>query len=108
MKKSCMVGVEVGMWRLILASLDAGSGESYVQAKRRLICYIYMGNDTLRDRPYLSVPDALPMLIIILGLFYSSICTNLVYLSSSCRSHWPVDSSSSKEVSLGAHPTPSS
>jgi hypothetical protein len=68
------------MWRLMLASLDAVSDETYVQAKRPLICYIYMGNDTLGDRLRLSAPDALPMLIMILGRLYSSVCTNLYAL----------------------------
>jgi hypothetical protein len=59
------------MWHLILASLDAGSGEPiYVQAKPCLIWYIYMGNDTLGDRLCLSAPDALPTLIMILGRLY--------------------------------------
>jgi len=69
-KSLAYLGVEVGIWRLILASLDAGSDESYVQAKRRLICYIYMGNDILGDRLCLSALDALPVLIMILGRFY--------------------------------------
>jgi hypothetical protein len=100
--------VEVGMWCWILASLDAGSDESYVQAKRRLIWYIYMGNDTLGDRPCLSASDALPMLIVILGRSCIIRLYKYCIFSSSCRSHWLADSSSSKEVSLGAHPTPSS
>jgi hypothetical protein len=69
------------MWRLILVSLDTGSGEPmYRQTLSDMVHIQYMGNDTLGDRLRLSAPDALPMLIMILGRLYSPVCTNLYIL----------------------------